>query len=87
MSDSFSEQAWGTPERKFNGSALSEVREFPRPTATRSDIIFDACYKLNVSESGIERLPVERNLPPQKRKALAYGRNVGASAPSFILCK
>jgi len=33
ISDWFDPPAWGVPERRFNGSALSEVRESPRPVA------------------------------------------------------
>jgi len=33
ISDWFDPLAWGAPERRFNGSALSEVRESPRSVA------------------------------------------------------
>ena len=38
--DGFATAAWGTPERRFNGSALSVVREVPQTAGHPNKTLF-----------------------------------------------
>ena len=44
ISDGFDPPTSGASERRFDGSALSEVRKPPRSAAIQSDIILGNCY-------------------------------------------
>ena len=86
FSDRFSEPGLGIPERRFNGSALSEMREFLRPSAINQTLFLATAGSTKRGVAMKKRNPVYYYPPCRDGEAVDYVADRGETLDLIGFC-